>query len=460
MNRFLTKSVLTLLCLVGTGNLSCMAQQRVLTLQEIYALADRQSQLIRVSERALAASKEGVLEARSLTLPTVEFSLNGSYIGNATLMSRGFSTSGTSEVIVAGLGPQQVANGKQATPHWGNSFTAQVSQIVYAGGGIRAGIRIAELGHNMAELDITKNRQEVRFMLTGLYLDLYRMQNQLRVVDRNIELTKKVIANMQAKQIEGTVLKNDITRYELQLQQQLLNRTKLLDASCIMSHQIATTLHLGTDTMILPDTLALSNEIRELDMMAAQECWQQMASENNIGIRQASVAAEIAEQKLKATKASSLPSVAIIAENNLFGPYTNDLIPINSNVNAWFVGIGVKYNLSSLWRNKHAIRQAQHEYEVQKEHVTLTLEDVENGVQANYVNFLTSFTEVKTQEKQVELAEQNYSVVLNRYQNDLALLTDILDASNTKLAAEIALVDARITLLYNYYKLKYITSSL
>ena len=72
----------------------------------------------------------------------------------------------------------------------------------------------------------------------------------------------------------------------------------------------------------------------------------------------------------------------------------------------------------------------------------------------------TSYTEVKTQQKQVELANQNYSVVQNRYQNDLALLTDMVDASNMKLSAEMALVNARISMLYNFYTLKYVTNTL
>ena len=90
----------------------------------------------------------------------------------------------------------------------------------------------------------------------------------------------------------------------------------------------------------------------------------------------------------------------------------------------------------------------------------LAREGVENGVLANYTNLLTSSVEVSTQEKQVELADQNYAVVKNRYDNDLALLTDMLDASNMKLSADMALVNARINMLYNYFKLKYITNTL
>lgn len=57
-------------------------------------------------------------------------------------------------------------------------------------------------------------------------------------------------------------------------------------------------------------------------------------------------------------------------------------------------------------------------------------------------------------------ADENYAVVSNRYANDLALLTDMLDAGNTKLEADLALVEARINLIYDYYRMKYVTHTL
>lgn len=430
------------------------------TLQQLYDLADHYNQQIVVSQTGLRAASEAVMAAKNAMLPNVELSASGSYIGDATLMSRGFSTNGTTDVIIAGIGPQKVRNGRQETPHWGNSFTAQVSQVIYAGGAIRAGIRITELGEQMATLDVEKNRQEVRFLITGYYLDLYKLQNQQMVIDRNIQLTEKVIKDMEARCQQGMVLKNDITRYELQLMTLQLTKEKLKDAQGIINHQLCTTLHMADKKVIVVDTTKLNQEIASLKTIANEHNWQQMASENNIGIRQANVAIQLAEQKIKTTNAASLPSLALIAEDNLFGPYTNDLIPVNANVNAWFVGIGLKYDLGSLWKNKHNINHARIHHQQSQEQLVLARENVEKSVQAGYVNFLTSFKEVETQRKQVELATQNYDVVQNRYQNQLALLTDMLDASSMKLSADMALVNAQISLLYNYYKLKYISNTL
>ena len=447
----------------GAFSVPIYAQERAvqtMTLTTLYNLADQQSQKVRVSEVALRAADEEVAAAKSALLPSVDLSLQGSYTGNAFMLSRGFSSNGTTDYLVPGLGVVPVANGKQDTPHWGNSFTAQVSQVVYAGGAIRSGIRMAELGREMAELDVEKNRQEVRFLLTGYYLDLCKLDNQVEVVRQNIALTQKEIEQMKACRGEGTVLQNDITRYEFQLQSLELTLRKLIDASTIINHQLVTTLHLPERTVIVPDKDELDTNINALSAIAAQETWQQAASDNNLGIRQATVATNLAEQKVKQAKAASLPSVAIVAENQLFGPYTQDLIPKDCNVNVWFVGIGVKFSLGSLWKNKHNIRKARIEHQQSQEALALAREGVENGVQANYTNLLTSYTEVKTQQKQVELANQNYSVVQNRYQNDLALLTDMVDASNMKLSAEMALVNARISMLYHFYKLKYVTNTL
>lgn len=73
---------------------------------------------------------------------------------------------------------------------------------------------------------------------------------------------------------------------------------------------------------------------------------------------------------------------------------------------------------------------------------------------------MTSFTDLRTREKSVELADENYAVINNRYENGLALLTEMLDAGSMKLSADLALENARINVVYNYYKMKYLTNTL
>ena len=85
---------------------------QAMTLTTLYNLADQQSQKVKVSEVALRAANEGLAAAKSALLPSVDLSLQGSYTGNAFMLSRGFSANGTTDYIVPGVGviPLQTAS--------------------------------------------------------------------------------------------------------------------------------------------------------------------------------------------------------------------------------------------------------------------------------------------------------------------------------------------------------------
>lgn len=60
---------------------------QAMTLTTLYNLADQQSQKVKVSEVALRAANEGLAAAKSALLPSVDLSLQGSYTGNAFMLS-------------------------------------------------------------------------------------------------------------------------------------------------------------------------------------------------------------------------------------------------------------------------------------------------------------------------------------------------------------------------------------
>ena len=74
-------------------------------------------------------------------------------------------------------------------------------------------------------------------------------------------------------------------------------------------------------------------------------------------------------------------------------------------------------------------------------------------------NWFQAFAELETQQESVRLASENYNVVSDRYANQLALITDMLDATNMKLMAELGEVDAKINIALAFYKLKLVSGS-
>jgi len=433
------KRLIVLLCLAALCSQCLYAQTRQMGIDEMFRLADEQSKSVQTYRTGADAADEALRAAKAQHLPDISVSLSASYLGDGRIWDRDFG------------------NGmKVDMPHFGNNFTLEAQQEVYSGGAISSGIRQAELAKTLAQLDMQKNVQEIRFMLVGNYLDLYKLDNQMKVLEKNIGLTEQVIANMKARREQGTVLKNDITRYELQREQLKLQLSRVADMRKIANHQLATTLHLPEGTVISPDTTLLEQQITAL----TENDWQQAAKANNIDLKQAPASISMNEQKVRQERAELLPHIAIVAEEHLDGPVTIEVPALDNNFNYWYIGIGIKYNLSSLFKNNRRMKQARLNVRRAREQHELAQEQVNNAVQAGYVNFLTAFTDLRTQENSVKLADENYAVTSHRYKNEMALLTDMLDASNTKLGADLDLVNARINVVYNFYKMKYITHTL
>lgn len=433
------RRLIGLWCVAVLCSQGLCAQSRPMGLEELFRLADEQSKRIQTYRTGTEAADEALKAAKAQRLPDVSVSLSASYWGNGKLWDRDFGNATTVEM-----------------PHFGNNFALEAQQVIYAGGAISSGIRQAELGKLLAELDLRKNVQEIRFLLAGHYLDLYKLDNQIRVLQKNMELTEELIANMKARREQGTVLKNDITRYELQKEQLNLQLSRVKDARQIANHQLVTTLHLPENTEIAPDTSLLERQILTL----TEEDWQNMAAGNNILLKQSQADIQMNEQKVKQERSERLPHISLVAADHLDGPITIEVPVLDNNFNYWYIGIGVRYNLSSLFKNNRKLKQARLNVRRAQERHQLVQEQVGNAVQEGYVNFLTAFTDLRTQENSVRLADENYSVTDNRYKNEMALLTDMLDASNMKLSADLGLVNARINILYNYYKMKYITHTL
>jgi hypothetical protein len=238
-------------------------------------------------------------------------------------------------------------------PHFGNSFSLQAEQVVYAGGAINAGIRMAELQKEQRESGVEQTRCNQRFVALGQYLDLYKLANGIKVYDSNIALTHKLIADIKAKQVQGMALKNDVTRYELQLEQLKLGKRKLQDQKAILNHQLCNTLVLqGVE--VVPEIELDKAEGRNI----SESQWQSDAISSSPMLRQSEIGMQMATQQLKLAKSELLPKVAIVAADNFDGPFVYDLPPVDKNFNIWYVGVGVKYSLSSLFKSNKTIRKA------------------------------------------------------------------------------------------------------
>ncbi|GHT20931.1 transporter [Bacteroidia bacterium] len=398
----------------------------------MFALADQNSKSLRPSTTGISEAHEAVNVAKNARLPDIDASLSFSYLGDGYISDRDFS------------------NGMNAPiPSFGNNFALEVSQVIYAGGAISSGIEIAKLQECNAQLSLKASRNNIRFQLVGYYLDLFKQQNLLQVYEKNIEQTKQVLHDIQAKGNEGIVLKNDITRYELLLANLELARTQIQNTIAILNNNLTTMLGLPADVQLNPQMPTVEARLTAPPPI-----------EHSPELKRLSLAAQINEHQNKIIKSERLPKLALFAGNHLDGPITFEIPPINKNFNYWYAGIGVNYKLSSLYETKKSVNR--HKFTIQRtrEQYDDAKEQTELAIKADYIRYLETYEQLNTQQKSVELANQNYAVVSNRYKNDMALLTDMLDASNAKLSAEVQLSNAQINIIFNYYRLLFISGTL
>lgn len=402
-------------------------------MDELFSLADKNSKSIRLHQLVIQEAEQGIKVARNAYLPSLSVKAEATYIGDGCMTDRDFS------------------NGVHADmPHWGNSFVVKAQQTLYAGGSIQSSVRRSKLQKQAAEQTHLDNRQDLRFLLAGYYLDLFQLRNQERVYRKNIEQTHLLVKDMQAAYQQGTALKSDITRYELQLQNLELGLTSTINRLNVLNHQLVTTIELPVETRIVPDTLYLKQLI--VDDLQENEWKAGMNDAPSLKLTDIDIA--LGKNQKRLIQAERLPHITFSATNDFNGPILVEVPPLNNNFTYWFVGVGVSYNLDALFKSKRKLRQADIAIQRLEEKRRLAEEELENSIHKAYINLQEAYIRLRTQQKSVQLAHENFDIVRQRYMNGLALITDMLDASNTQLDMELQLANYQVGILYQYFLLK------
>lgn len=410
-----------------------------ISLEEIFEIAEAHSAQLRVSKSAETEATKEISVAHSGRLPDIDASLSFSYIGDGFTTKRDLSDYQRAPI-----------------PHFGSGLSLKINQPVYTGGAVSAAIDMAELKSTASRFATELQRDNIRFSITGFYLDIYRFTTLRDVVENNIGQARKMLAEMKARYQQGVALQNDIIRYELLVSNLELQLVKINNTIKILNHNLVTAAGLPENTVIIPDTTILSRSLPT----SGEAGWQQEAQLNSPTLKLARADVDISHKAESLVRADRLPKIGLQAGWSIDGPILVEIPPINRNLSYWYVGVGISYNISSLFKTNKNIAKSRAAIVTANDRLVAAREGVELAVRADYIKYLEAYEELKTQNKSVELAEKNYCTTATRYSADMALITDLLDAANAKLDAEQRLVNARIDIIYNYYKLLFTTGKI
>ena len=422
-----------------SGAAVCGYGQTVMTLEDLFEYAETHSVQLKQTFTAQDVNRHDISIARAQRLPDINANLSVSFLGDGFTTARNYSD-----------------YQKAPIPHLGTGLGINIEQPLYAGGGITGAIDMAELKSIGAKFAADIQRDNIKFRLAGLYLDIFKYRNLRNVVEHNIEAADRMLGDMKARFEQGIALQNDITRYELlisNLQLQLIRIDNILN---IFNNNLVTVSGLPDGTVIIPDSTVVTRVLPS----ATEAEWNELAVENSPQLMLARNGIDLSLKAEKLTRSDYLPKIGLQAGWTMDGPILVEVPPINRNLSYWWVGLGVKYNLASLYKNNRAMQKRKAETLLAQEQFESALENVNMAVRADYVKYMEAYEELKTQEKSVELAKKNYRIISTRYSADMALITDMLDAANSLLDSETALVNSKINIIYNYYKLLFLTGTI
>ena len=155
-----------------------------------------------------------------------------------------------------------------------------------------------------------------------------------------------------------------------------------------------------------------------------------------------------ADAQIRVAKGDYYPSVALTG-----GYIAADIPKLLTITNAFNVGVGVKYSLSSLWKTDSKVQQAKAREQQVVANEAILNDEILLSINKSYQDYLSGIKKIDVYNKALEQAAENYRISKNKYNNSLLTLTDLLDADVAQLQAKLNLTFAKADIELAYQTL-------
>ncbi|MVT06962.1 TolC family protein [Chitinophaga tropicalis] len=408
--------------------------KRALSLKEAISLSIQNSKELKLSKTKIDAALASVKTANSAQLPDV--SVSGSYLRvnepNISLKTGG-----------SGGGDSSSAFPKVNSAAYA---MASVSMPLFSGFIMQSQKASARYLAEAAKLDADKDREAVIQNTVNAYSNLYKAQQAVKLVQENLKQQQQRVTDFTNLEKNGLLARNDLLK--AQLQQSNVEVSLLEAESNLKLANISMDLLLGLPdgTVLEADTTTFEQGLPAGTKAVAE--WEQVALQNRKDAAALTAREKAANEGIRTAKGSYYPSVA------LTGGYIALTIPNFVTVtNAVNAGIGVKYSPSSLWKNNSKVAEAKVRLQEVKVNEELLQDDIHLSINKAYQDYLVNQKKIDMYQKAIEQAEENYKIVKNKQENNLATTTDLLEADVANVQAKLNHAFSKADAMVSYSKL-------
>ncbi|MDP9956393.1 TolC family protein [Epilithonimonas hungarica] len=430
MNKFLTAAII-----VGAFYSVSAQEKRLLGLEEAVKLGIENSKNLKIDQAKIEESTANLLEAKNRQLP--ELKVSGSYMylplePNVDLKIPG----------LAGGGP------KVSNVLYGS---ANLSVPLYSGGRIRYGIKSAEYLVEASKLSTENDKNAIAYNISQAYNNLFKASEVVKLLKENLASSQKRDQSFIKLENNGVIAKNDRLKAQLQ--------TSNIELQLMEAENNYSIANINMDLLLgLPDNTEIevdSNYIGADDLGKPDDYYLNLARENRKDIQALDYQRKAAALGTKAAKAENLPSLALTG-----GYVAADIPKLLTITNAVNVGVGISYNLSNIWKKNSSLMQSKAKEQELAANNELLNDNVTLEVKRDYQNDLYAHKKIDVYQKTLEQAEENYRITLNKYNNGLETITNLLDADTAKITANVNVITSKADAALAHKKLLQTTGTI
>jgi outer membrane protein len=415
---------------ITLANLINAQDKRPLSLNEAIDLSVKNSKQLKINRAKIEQASAQVKEAIDRRLPDAKVSGSYIYLTNPKIdmktknSNSGGNTGGTPKVNQAAYG------------------ILNLSMPVYAGGRIRYGIESSKYLAQAEQLDAENNKEQVIENTIEAYVNLYKAGAAVQLYDSNLMQSQQRVKDFANLEKNGLLARNDLLKAQLQASNVEL---ALLDARNnweLANVNMNLMLGLPEGTILSPDSTIINQNFS----VQTLDDYVQAALKNRKDVEALGLRKQAADVGVKAVKGETYPGIALTG-----GYIAADVPKLLTITNAANIGVGVQYDIGSLWKNKSKIQEAQGRVNEIAATQELMNDNIRLQVNKAYLNWLSSQKKIDVYAKAIEQADENYRIVKNKYNNSLATLTDLLEADVAQLQSRLnySFAKADAVVVYN-----------
>jgi outer membrane protein len=426
MLRTPKRMMTAILVIAGLSSEVSLAQSpKFLRLEEAIELCLQNNKQLKLNKVKIEAATASTVEARERRLPDLSGSANyvrltrpkiGGPLGNT-------SSPDIDEAAYA------IVNG---------------SIPLFTGFRTKNGIASAKYLEEATRLDAENDKDAVVQNAVAAYSNLYKAQTSVAIIKENLKQAEQRSADFANMERNGLIARNDLLRVQLQ---QSNIELALLDAE---SNQRLANLHMNI-MLGLDETTVLqldSTSFVDVEDSRTFSEFEQIALSNRHDLEALKYREQSAFSGIKIAKADYYPNLRVTA--GYFAANIPDLFTIS---NAWNAGLGLTYNVASIWKTGAKVKSAKIRLAEIKATQDIMNDRVKLEVAQAFEGYVLSKKKIEVYAKAVEQASENNRITKNKYRNNLVTTTDLLDAFVQELLANLDYAHSKADAAVAYRKL-------